>query len=170
LPEGTSSATNGVSRVTTKPTTIRLVLPMPPSINAQYVVVGKRKRVLSKTASAWKKDATKVISMLRDKSTISPIEEKALGNSLLGVYMTFYFETPMRRDLDGGLKIALDTIATNLGFDDRSVVDIHLTKQIDPLHPRLEVEIETIHDWTFDREYVYLGEGEDEVQDGEDDE
>jgi crossover junction endodeoxyribonuclease RusA len=150
-----------------KPITIRLVLPMPPSINAQYVVVGKRKRVLSKTASAWKKDATKVISMLRDKSAISPVEERALGSSLLGVYMTFYFATPMRRDLDGGLKIALDTIATNLGFDDRSVVDLHLTKQIDPLHPRLEVEIETIRDWTFDREYIYLGDGEGHEDDEE---
>jgi crossover junction endodeoxyribonuclease RusA len=146
----------------TQPITIRLTLPLPPSINEQYVVVGKRKRVLSKVASTWKKDATKVISMLRDKSTISPVEEKALANNLLGVYMTFYFETPMRRDLDGGLKIALDTIATNLGFDDRNVVDLHLTKQIDPLHPRMEIEIETISGWTFDRSYVYLGDGEDE--------
>jgi crossover junction endodeoxyribonuclease RusA len=138
------------------PTVITLTLPMPPSINQQYVVVGKRKRVLSKVARTWKKDATKAISMLRDRSTISPVEERELANNLLGVYMTFYFTTPMRRDLDGGLKIALDTIATNLGFDDRNVVDLHLTKQIDPLHPRLEVEIETIAEWTFDREYVLL--------------
>jgi len=146
----------------TQPITIRLTLPLPPRINEQYVVVGKRKRVLTKVASTWKKDATKVISMLRDNSTISPVEEKALANSLLGVYMTFYFETPMRRDLDGGLKIALDTLAENLGFDDRAVVDLHLTKQIDPLHPRLEVEIETIAEWTFDREYVYLGDGQED--------
>jgi crossover junction endodeoxyribonuclease RusA len=149
---------------TQNPTTVRLTLPLPPSINAQYAVVGKRKRVLTKVASTWKKDATKVIAMLRDKSAISPVEERALGNNLLGVYMTFYFTTPMRRDLDGGLKIALDTIATSLGFDDRNVVDLHLTKQIDPLHPRLEVEIETIGEWTFDRSYVYLGD------DGEKDE
>jgi crossover junction endodeoxyribonuclease RusA len=133
---------------TRNPTTIHLTLPLPPSINEQYVVVGKRKRVLTKVASTWKKDATKAITMLRDKSTISPVEEKALANNLLG-------------DLDGGLKISLDTIATNLGFDDRNVVDLHLTKQIDPLRPRLEVEIETISEWTFDRSYVYLGDGED---------
>lgn len=149
------------------PTVIALTLPMPPSINEQYVVVGKRKRVLTKVAQTWKKDATKAISMLRDKSTISPVEERELANSLLGVYMTFYFRTPMKRDLDGGLKIALDTIATNLGFDDRNVVDLHLTKQIDPLNPRLEVEIETISDWTFDREYVLLPQvGEDVVDEG----
>lgn len=139
-----------------KITTLRLSLPVPPSINQQYVVVGKRKRVLSKVANTWKKDALKAIQMMRDKSIISPVQEHAFQNNLLGVYMTFYFTTPMRRDVDGGVKITLDTIATALGFDDRNVVDMHLTKQIDPLHPRVEIEIETIHDWTFDREYVVL--------------
>jgi len=148
----------------TAPITISLTLPLPPSINEQYVVVGKRKRVLTKVAQTWKKDATKAISMLRDRSTISPVEERELARNLLGVYMTFYFKTPMRRDLDGGLKIALDTIATNLGFDDRNVVDLHLTKQIDPLHPRLEVEIETISDWSFDQEYVLLPQEDEELQ------
>ena len=147
-----------------KPVMLHLSLPIPPSINQQYVVVGKRTRVLSKVASTWKKDANKAIAMMRDKSVISPVEEHAFQNNLLGVYMTFYFTTPMRRDVDGGVKITLDTIATALGFDDRNVVDMHLTKQIDPLHPRVEVDIETIHDWTFDNEYVVLpGEDDDSV-------
>lgn len=147
---------------------LHLSLPVPPSINQQYVVVGKRKRVLSKVASTWKKDAMKAMAMMRDKSVISPVEEHAFQNNLLGVYMTFFFATPMRRDVDGGVKITLDTIATALGFDDRNVVDMHLTKQIDPLHPRVEVDIETIHDWTFDNEYVVLpndGEDPDESDD-----
>lgn len=135
---------------------LHLSLPVPPSINQQYVVVGKRKRVLSKVASTWKKDAMKAMAMMRDRSVISPVEEHAFQNNLLGVYMTFFFATPMRRDVDGGVKITLDTIATALGFDDRNVVDMHLTKQIDPLHPRVEIDIETIHDWTFDNEYVVL--------------
>lgn len=141
---------------TPEPVTIRLTLPLPPGINNQYVTVGKR-RVLSKPAQTFKKDVGKLISGLREKGQLAPDLERTLKSSLIGVYLTFYFETPMRRDLDGGLKIALDTLATNLGFDDRAVVDLHLTKQIDPLHPRLEVELETILDWAFDREYVYLG-------------
>lgn len=151
---------------TPRPVSISLVLPLPPSINDQYVVVGKRKRVLSKVARTWKKEATRAITLLRDRSTISPIEEQAFQSHLLGVYMTFYFRTPMRRDVDGGVKITLDTVATCLGFDDRNVVDMHLTKQIDPLHPRVEVEIETIHGWSFDREYVVLGgdEPDDDVE------
>jgi crossover junction endodeoxyribonuclease RusA len=136
--------------------TLTLTLPLPPGVNNQYVTVGKR-RVLSKPAQTFKRDVTKLLSGLREKGRISPTQEKIIAKSLIGVYLTFYFETPMRRDLDGGLKIALDVLATGLGFDDRSIVDLHLTKQIDPLHPRLEVELETIHDWTFDREYVYLG-------------
>lgn len=146
---------------TPEPVTIRLTLPLPPGINNQYVTVGKR-RVLSKPAQTFKKDVGKLISGLREKGHLAPDLERTLKSSLIGVYLTFYFETPMRRDLDGGLKIALDTLATNLGFDDRAVVDLHLTKQIDPLHPRLEVELETILDWTFDREYVYLGPADDD--------
>jgi hypothetical protein len=36
------------------------------------------------------------------------------------------------------------------------VVDLHLTKQIDPLAPRLELELEVIESWTFDPQYVLL--------------
>lgn len=147
------------------PVSLSLTLPLPPGVNNQYVTVGKR-RVLSKPAQAFKRDVTKLLVGMRERGELDPVVEKAFGASLIGAYFTFYFETPMRRDLDGGLKIALDALATSLGFDDRSVVDIHLTKQIDPLHPRLEVELETILDWAFDQEYVYLGEPSLENEEG----
>ena len=150
-------------------TTLSLVLPMPPGVNNQYVTVGNR-RVLSKPARAFRKDVAVLIERLRTNGRLDPAVEAALQKSLLGIYLTFYFTSPMRRDLDGGLKIALDALGDTLGFDDRRVVDLHLTKQIDPLHPRLEVEIEAITDWTFDQTFVYLGEsnGEDDTDpDGE---
>ncbi len=137
--------------------TLSLVLPMPPGVNNQYVTVGNR-RVLSKPARAFRKDVAVLIERLRTKGRLDPAVEAALQESLLGIYLTFYFISPMRRDLDGGLKIALDALGDTIGFDDRRVVDLHLTKQIDPLHPRLEVEIETITDWTFDQTFVYIGE------------
>ncbi len=145
-------------------TTLSLVLPMPPGVNNQYVTVGNR-RVLSKPARAFRKDVAVLVERLRTKGRLDPAVEAALQKSLLGIYLTFYFTSPMRRDLDGGLKIALDALGDTIGFDDRRVVDLHLTKQIDPLHPRLEVEIETITDWTFDQTFVYLGEsnGEDDT-------
>ncbi|HYP61263.1 MAG TPA: RusA family crossover junction endodeoxyribonuclease [Thermomicrobiales bacterium] len=136
--------------------TLRLTLPLPPSINSQYVTVGRR-RVLSKEAKSFKSDVRKLIDRLRTSGKLPVQIEAGLQGSLLGVYMTFHFETPFRRDLDGGLKIALDSLAEALGFDDRMVVDIHLIKQMDTLNPRLEVEIETIADWQFDPQYVLLG-------------
>jgi hypothetical protein len=56
------------------------------------------------------------------------------------------------------LKIALDALCRALHLDDRAVVDLHLTKRIDPLHPHLDVEVEAIAEWEFDRTDVYLGE------------
>lgn len=138
------------------PVAISLTLPLPPGVNNQYVTVGKR-RVLSATAKRFHSDAKKAIEAQRSSGAVRPADETALNGALLGIYLTFYFETPMKRDLDGGLKITLDVLATALGFDDRAVVDLHLTKRIDPLHPRLEIELETIVDWEFDRTYQYLG-------------
>ena len=102
---------------------LRLTLPLPPSINNLYVTVGRR-RVLSKEAKSFKKDVRKLIDRLRLSGKIPPTIEAELQGSLLGAYLTFHFETPFRRDLDGGLKIALDSVAEALGiatevFDDR---------------------------------------------------
>lgn len=142
------------------PVVVTLTLPLPPSVNNQYLTVGRR-RVLSKPAQAFNRDVAKRVEHARRDGLVTPAIEAAFGDALLGVYLTFYFETPMRRDLDGGLKIALDALCRALGLDDRAVVDLHLTKRIDPLHPRLEIELESITDWAFDRSYVYLGDRDD---------
>jgi crossover junction endodeoxyribonuclease RusA len=149
------------------PVNLTLTLPLPPGVNNQYVTVGNR-RVLSKNAQAFKRDVSKLVARLRASGDLPPETEEELKEAFLGVYLTFYFETPNRRDLDGGLKIALDALCRALHLDDRAVVDLHLTKRIDPLHPHLDVEIEAIADWEFDRTYVYLGEsGGDELEDVE---
>jgi crossover junction endodeoxyribonuclease RusA len=74
----------------------------------------------------------------------------------VALLLDFYFSTPLRRDLDGGLKITQDALCEGLGLNDNRVVDIHLMKHIDPLHPHLYVELEAIPDWHFDKEYVIL--------------
>jgi crossover junction endodeoxyribonuclease RusA len=51
----------------------------------------------------------------------------------------------------------LGVLARTVVFDDRAVVDLHLSKKIDPLRPRVEVDIETISEWEFDQTYLYLG-------------
>ena len=138
------------------PAALRLVLPLPPGVNNQYISVGRR-RVLSGPAKSFHRDVAKHVSNLRSSGALSSEAVKALADALIGVYLVYYFETPHRRDLDGGLKITLDALSRALGFDDRAVVDLHLSKKIDPLRPRVEIELETIADWEFDRTYQYLG-------------
>ncbi len=144
---------------------LQLTLPLPPSINNQYVTVGRR-RVLSKEARTYKSDIKKHIDRLRTAARIPVAVEDDLRKSLLGVYITMHFETPFRRDLDGGLKIALDSVCTALGIDDRMVVDLHLVKQMDTLNPHMDMEIEAIHEWSFDPQYVLI---QPETDDGEPD-
>jgi crossover junction endodeoxyribonuclease RusA len=135
----------------------RFELPLPPSINQQYASVGNR-RVLSKSSRRFKRDARKAIRRLRVEGVISDKLVAALRDGHMALFIDFYFETPRRRDLDGGLKITQDVICDTLGINDNRVVDVHLVKRIDPLRPRIVVELEAIPDWQFDVEYVYLGE------------
>ena len=138
------------------PATFQITLPLPPGVNNQYVSVGRR-RILSAPAKTFNRDVAKLIAAARTSGRLSTATERALADLPLGVYLDFFFETPHRRDLDGGLKICLDALARTIGFDDRAVVDLHLSKRIDPLRPRVEVEIETIAEWEFDQTYHYLG-------------
>lgn len=145
---------------------MRIVLPLPPSINNQYATVGNR-RVLSKEAVRFKRATKRLFLGKAGLAALDDEERERLRQGYLGLYLDFYFETPLKRDLDGGLKITQDAVCEALGLDDRRVVDIHLIKRIDPLHPRVEVELEAIADWEFDRQYVYLGNHGSRVADGD---
>lgn len=138
----------------------RFELPLPPSINQQYATVRGR-RVLSKASRHYKTEVRRIVRRLRADRLIGDDLVAVLRQGFIGLFIDFYFETPLRRDLDGGLKITQDAICDALGIDDNRVVDVHLVKRIDPLRPHIEVELEAIPDWQFDQEYVYLGEGDD---------
>ena len=135
---------------------VRFDLPLPPGINQQYATVSGR-RVLSKESRKYKKEVRKIIRRLRVEGVISDELVATLRQGFVGLFIDFYFETPLRRDLDGGLKIAQDAICDALEVNDNRVVDVHLVKRIDPLHPHIGVELEAILDWEFDIQYVYLG-------------
>jgi len=144
---------------------VRFGLPLPPGINQQYATVNGR-RVLSRDSRNYKKQVRGSIRRLRAEGTISDSLVAALRAGYIGLFIDFYFETPHRRDLDGGLKIAQDAICDALGVNDNRVVDVHLVKRIDPLRPRIEVEVEAIRDWAFDQEYVLLSTGGEDVPKG----
>lgn len=139
--------------------TVRFALPLPPSINSQYAWTGQR-RVLSKEAKSYKRQVSKAIHRLRVDGVISDAFVAALREGWVGLFLDMYFETPLRRDLDGGLKILQDALLDSLGVNDNRVVDIHLVKRIDPLRPRVEIELEAIREWQFDQVYVHLGDSD----------
>ena len=141
---------------------MRIVLPLPPGVNNQYATVGNR-RVLSKEASRFKRDVKKLLMGAAGDAAWDETEGARLKAGWLGLYLDFYFATPLKRDLDGGLKITQDALCEALGLDDRRVVDIHLVKRIDPLRPRVEVELEAIAEWEFDQQYIFLGQGAQET-------
>lgn len=133
--------------------TLRLTLPLPPGVNNQYVTVGRR-RVLSRTAQGFRRSVSGIVRDAFDRGRIEPAWLAGLAEQTLACDLTFFFETPYKRDLDGGLKIALDAVCEALGLDDRYIVSITLEKKIDPLQPRLELELGPAPDWEFDRQYV----------------
>jgi len=133
---------------------VHFTLPLPPGINSQYTQVGKI-RVLSKEHASFKKQVDHRIHRLRVDNVITDAFIETLKAGWIGLFLDFYFETPLRRDLDGGLKITQDAILDALGINDNRVVDIHLVKRIAPTDPRVEVELEAIPTWQFDEEYVY---------------
>lgn len=137
------------------PYRLYLNLPLPPGVNNQYVTVHGR-RVLSQEARRYKQTVARRLQRARDRGEISDELCAAAQVGYLALFIDFYFETPLRRDLDGGLKIAQDVICTALGVNDNRVVDIHLVKRIDPSNPRIEVELEVLEDWGFEGEREVL--------------
>ena len=135
-------------------------LPLPPSVNAQYTRAGIR-RVLSKEAKSFKKGVTGRIHRLRVDQVITDQFIVALQQGWIGIFMDMYFKSPLKRDLDGGLKITQDAVLEALGVNDNRVVDIHLVKRIDPLNPRVEIEMEAIPTWEFDKTYLLLEQEDD---------
>lgn len=61
------------------------------------------------------------------------------GSLALTIY--FHFTSPLRRDVDGGLKIAQDALCEALGLNDNRIVEIHLFKEHDSANPRIDVTL-----------------------------
>ena len=132
-----------------------LTLPIPPGINEQYATVNGH-RVSTAVARRFKLDVKKKLAAMEREGILHEVLHDRLRQGYLSLLLAFYFETPLKRDLDGGLKIAQDALCEGLGLNDNRVVSIHLLKYIDPLHPHLDVEIEALDDWRFDEEYKLL--------------
>jgi crossover junction endodeoxyribonuclease RusA len=114
-----------------------VVLPLPPSINHQYATVNGR-RVLASPGRHYKTAVARhLLSVLRQSphrtEFLMYLETHALSLSL-----RFHFKTALRRDLDGGLKIAQDALCQAIDLNDNRITEIHLHKDLDFDRPRLE--------------------------------
>jgi len=134
---------------------LRLTLPIPPSINEQYATVNGM-RVSTAVARRFKQQVRQKLTALEREGKLGETLRAQLRQDYLALLLVFYFETPLKRDLDGGLKITQDALCESLGINDNRIVTIHLVKYIDPLHPHLDVELEALDDWQFDEEYALL--------------
>lgn len=119
------------------PKELFVVLPLPPSINHQYATVNGR-RVLSSKGRHYKNAVAKHLSAILHQSPHRADFFESLGTHALSLSIRFYFKTALRRDLDGGLKISQDAICQAISLNDNRITEIHLQKDLDATHPRME--------------------------------
>jgi crossover junction endodeoxyribonuclease RusA len=67
-----------------------------------------------------------------------------LQTAPLALSIRFFFTSSLRRDVDGGLKIAQDALCEGLGLNDNRIVETHLYKHTDKANPRVEVFLSPI--------------------------
>jgi crossover junction endodeoxyribonuclease RusA len=128
---------------------LTFTLPLPPSFNKQYFTHQGR-HVLTPWSRRYRDAVAYRLHEMHWDDRLSDAFLAAAGRGYLSLFMRYYFETPLRRDLDSGLKIVQDAVVTRgLGIDDTRVVDLRLLKQIDPLRPRVEVSVDVIDGWDW---------------------
>lgn len=110
---------------------IRLTLPLPPTSNQTWRAVGGR-IILSKVAREY--------AELVDREALAQLRGLKLesGDPLR---LTIAMFVKHGRDIDSG-KFLQDCVARCLGFDDRIIVELHVTKATDRANPRAEVRLE----------------------------
>ena len=113
-----------------------MTLPIPPSINRQYATVNGR-RVLSAAGRRYKGTVGQLLMTAASSSEWHAFLRAAQEHSLT-LTIHFYFPTLLRRDLDGGLKIAQDALCEAMSLNDNRIMEIHLYKALDRDNPRLE--------------------------------
>jgi crossover junction endodeoxyribonuclease RusA len=130
--------------------TLAFTLPLPPSFNQQYFT-HQGHHVLTPWSRRYRDAVAFQLHQLHWDDRLSDAFLAAAARGYLSLFLRYFFESPRRRDLDGGLKIVQDAVVTRgLGVDDTRVVDVRLLKQVDPLHPRVEVSVDVIDSWDWD--------------------
>ena len=119
---------------------VALTLPVPPSVNHQYATVNGR-RLISSAGRAYKAQVGQLVWLKLAQSTHRAALLARLQSEWLTLSIQFYFSSALRRDVDGGLKIAQDALCEGLDINDNRIVETHLYKYIDKDNPRIEVHL-----------------------------
>ena len=117
-----------------------LTLPIPPSINHQYATVNGR-RLLSAHGRSYKALVWQQVMIALSQTPCRQGLIDALRTGELALSIRFLFTSRLRRDVDGGLKIAQDALCQALGINDNRIVETHLYKDIDKTVPRMEIRL-----------------------------
>jgi crossover junction endodeoxyribonuclease RusA len=119
---------------------VALTLPVPPSVNHQYATVNGR-RLISSAGRAYKAHVAQLVWLKLAQSLHRAAILTRLQSEWLALSIRFYFSSALRRDVDGGLKIAQDALCEGLGINDNRIVETHLYKYIDKDNPRIDVHL-----------------------------
>ncbi len=130
-------------RASVSPERLTLSLPIPPSINHQYATVNGR-RLLSAAGRGYKATVAHQVMVALGQSSHKTSLLRTLRESDLTLTVRFYFASPLRRDVDSGLKIAQDALCEALGLNDNRVTEIHLYKSRDVSQPRIETALSAL--------------------------
>jgi crossover junction endodeoxyribonuclease RusA len=125
---------------TVTPDRLAITLPVPPSINHQYATVNGR-RLLSSAGRAYKAYVSEQVWLALAQSPCRGDLLRRLQSSPLALSIRFFFTSALRRDVDGGLKIAQDALCEGLELNDNRIVETHLFKDLDKADPRIEVSL-----------------------------
>jgi crossover junction endodeoxyribonuclease RusA len=130
--------------------TLNFALPLPPSFNSQYFT-HRGHHTLTPWSRRYRDAVAYRLLEMHWDDRLSDVFLNAARHGHLSLLLSFYFETPLRRDLDSGLKIVQDAVVSRgLGVDDSRVVDVRLIKRIDPLRPRVEVSVDVVDEWDWE--------------------
>jgi crossover junction endodeoxyribonuclease RusA len=130
-------------RAVVTPESLSLTLPIPPSVNHQYTTVNGR-RLLSAQGRTYKSFVSQQVLLALSSSGHRTMLLRRLQGADLALSITFFFTSRLRRDVDGGLKIAQDALCEGLGVNDNRIVETHLYKNLDRQRPRIEVSLSTV--------------------------
>ncbi len=109
----------------------RGTVPLPPSINGSYKIVrcgyGAMRLAGTPALSQFKQDARLMLAQSRrpPADELARIRRQKLA---LSVELTFYIKSLWQRDVDGGIKAALDAAFGYLGLNDNLVTELYCSK------------------------------------------